>query len=560
MHKNQLKILPLVLRISICLLLAAIAYQIAVVMMDSLMGFRSPLRDDPPPPDAPLGEPLTRRLVFILADGLRVDTAGDPEVMPALATLRNQGASLTLHSRTPSFSQPGFATLLTGAWPEINDSMVFNAEYEDILAYSQDNLFAAAQRAGVKSGVSGFDWFEKILSNSGVDKSFYTAREDALGDQEVIDAALLWMADPSIKMLFIHLDQIDYAGHHQGGPQNPAWNAAANRVDGLIAEIAAKMDFNQDTLLVVSDHGHIDRGGHGGQDAITLLEPFVLAGKGVLPGEYGDAPMTAVAPTVSVLLGLNLPASAQSAPLTTLLDLPSERLTVIQTAFQLQQAGLAKAYSRAIMTSLEPYILAAGDYQGAIEEARIGRLRQERVPRILIAWGIILVILLFFPWRRWRSWIWLLAGAVVYLLLFNLRYALIEQYSYSFSSLRSQEWVISFFLTTSAASLVAAALLAGWRERWLEKTSGQVVLRVLNLTMVIVFFLALPILTDYAVNGLITRWTLPDLGLQYLAVYCLIQVMLVCALGLTLAGIAAAGVRILRARTAAQAAIRPAGV
>ena len=93
------------------------------------------------------------------------------------------------------------------------------------------------------------------------------------------------------------------------------------RVDDHLREIAATLDFGRDTLLVVSDHGQIDRGGHGGQDPIALVEPFVLVGAGVKPGSYGDVNQVDVAPTLAVLLGANIPATAQGRVRTEMLAL-----------------------------------------------------------------------------------------------------------------------------------------------------------------------------------------------------------------------------------------------
>src|SRR5512136_2847535 len=75
------------------------------------------LHDAPPAPGAPLGAPLTRRVVFVLIDALREDTSLKPDVMPFLNELRGRSAAATIHSRPPSYSQPGYSTLLTGAWP-----------------------------------------------------------------------------------------------------------------------------------------------------------------------------------------------------------------------------------------------------------------------------------------------------------------------------------------------------------------------------------------------------------------------------------------------------------
>ncbi len=160
--------------------------------------------------------------------------------------------------------------------------MIFSAR-----AFTQDNIFAAAQRAGLNTAVSGYAWFEGMLANSGVDAGFYTPGEDNAADIEVVAAALPWLTE-DYQLVLIHLDQVDYAGHHEGGPRSPNWNAAAMRTDSMLSQIVAQLDLTQDTVLVISDHGQIDRGGHGGPEPITLVEPFVLAGAGVVPGNYGQ--------------------------------------------------------------------------------------------------------------------------------------------------------------------------------------------------------------------------------------------------------------------------------
>ena len=141
--------------------------------------------------------------------------------------------------------------------------------------------------------------------------------------------------------MLIHLDQVDYAGHHEGGPRDPRWNAAATRADALLEQIAGALDFKQDTLIVLSDHGQIDRGGHGGQDPITLVEPFVMVGAGVKPGQYPDMQMVDVAPTIAVLLGTNIPASRRRQAADADAQRGPARQALIQTAWSAQQAGAA---------------------------------------------------------------------------------------------------------------------------------------------------------------------------------------------------------------------------
>ena len=83
-------------RILICLALVAGAYFWATSLMDSIYAYRSPLKDQPPQPGSSLLpralQPAARRVVFVLIDGLRLDTALDAQAMPNLDLLRLQGA------------------------------------------------------------------------------------------------------------------------------------------------------------------------------------------------------------------------------------------------------------------------------------------------------------------------------------------------------------------------------------------------------------------------------------------------------------------------------------
>ena len=92
----------ILLGIAASLVVAAISYYWATGLMDSLYAYRSPFKNAPVPAGEPLGKPVSRRVVAILVDALRVDTAADKKVMPYLNQLRKQGASATMHSSTPS--------------------------------------------------------------------------------------------------------------------------------------------------------------------------------------------------------------------------------------------------------------------------------------------------------------------------------------------------------------------------------------------------------------------------------------------------------------------------
>jgi hypothetical protein len=532
---------PLLLGVCACLLIAAGAYLWTSRLMDSVYAYRSLLHAAPPAPGEPLGTPLTRRVVFVLIDALREDTSLKPEVMPFLNELRGRGASATIHSRPPSYSQPGYSTLLTGAWPDVSDGPTINLDYAEIPTWTQDDLVSAVQRAGRKAAVSGYYWFERLIPQGAAAASFYTPGEDAAADRAVVDAALPWLKADDHPFVLIHIDQVDYAGHHEGGPADPRWDAAARRADDLLAEIAATLDLSKDTLFVASDHGQIDRGGHGGQDPITLVEPWALVGAGVKPGSYGDVAQVDVAPTLAALLGVSIPASAQGRVRHEMLNLTPEQTAAIARAAAVQQAALAQNYAQALgrPVTVEPGGEAVAATQAALDAARAARLRTERLPRILLALVLAVApaVLLFL--RRGRTVAWLLAGAVLAVVLFHLRYAVLAGRTYSLSSVTSSADLIAFVAITGLLAFVVSWVVTAFPLRTFQGGPGRAATLTVALALVTVYLLALPILWSYAFNGLFVTWALPDFGSLFLGLISGVQALAVAAGGLILGGVAA---------------------
>ena len=533
--------IPLLIGILACLLIAAGAYLWSSRLMDSVYAYRSLLHSTPPAAGEALGAAVTPRVVFVLIDALREDTSLKPDVMPFLNDLRGHSASATIRSRPPSYSQPGYSTLLTGAWPDLSDGPTINLDYEEIPTWTQDDLVSAVHRAGLKTAVSGYYWFERLIPQGAVDASFYTPGEDSAADRAVVDAALPWLRTNDHQFMLIHIDQVDYAGHHEGGPADPRWDAAARRADDLLREIASALDLSQDTLFVASDHGQIDRGGHGGHDPITLVEPWVLAGAGVQPGRYGDVEQVDVAPTLAALLGVNIPASAQGRVRTEMLALAPEQTAAIEQAVTVQQGALAQAYAQAIgrPVAVAPGGEAVAATQAAMDAARAARLRAERLPRAVLALilAVAPAVLLFL--RRGRSVAWLLAGAVLALALFHLRYAVLAGRTYSLSSVTSSDDLISFVAVTGLLTFAVSWVVVAFPLRTFQGGPGRAARLTVALALVTAYLLSLPILWSYARNGLFVTWALPDFGSLFLALISGIQVLAVAAGGLILCGVAA---------------------
>ena len=527
-----------VVGIIICLVIAAGAYFHVTSIMDSLFVYRSPLHNDPPTPGKALGQPLTARVVFVLIDALRDDTSHKTAVMPFLNELRGKGAWATMHSRMPSFSDPGWTTLMTGAWPDINDGPALNTDYEDTPAWTQDNIFNAAHRAGLKTAFSGYYWWEKLVPHESVDIYFPTAGEDQIADQEVVKASLPWIKSGEYQFILIHIDQVDYAGHHEGGPRSPNWDAAATRSDKILKEITSYLDLTKDTLIIVSDHGQIDQGGHGGPEAINMIEPIVMVGAGVKPGEYPDIQQVDVAPTISALLGLNIPATAQGLVLTDMLSLTNGQFANIEGTLLTQKMQLENAYLKAIgaSTEIKPSN-SVSEILTFMDAARAKRFKAERLPRI--GWMILLALfpatILFL--KRNKTIAWLAGGAVIYVIVFNFRYAILANRTYSLSSITSANDMIIFTGLTAVLAVFIAWLVTSIGLHSFKVSVSQAAGQTLGFVFFTLYVLALPIMWSYGLNGGASGWTLPEMVSRFLEVLYTLQGMVVALVGVILTGV-----------------------
>ncbi|MGD0707370.1 MAG: alkaline phosphatase family protein [Anaerolineaceae bacterium] len=537
------RVLWLVIGIVVCLIIATGAYFWATGMIDSLYAFRSPLEANPPTPGEQLGQPVTHTLVFVLIDGLRYDTSLKTDVMPNLNKLRQMGASATMHSQVPSYSEPGYSTLLIGGWPYLHDGPAMNLDYADIPTFTQDNLFSAAHRAGLKTAISGYNWFQKLVPQDAVTTSFYTPGEDRVADQQVMEAALPWVKSGDYSLILIHLDQVDYAGHHEGGPQDIRWDQAANRCDTYLGQIMASLDLQKDTIMVVSDHGHILLGGHGGQDADVLVEPFVIAGAGVKPGQYGNMYMIDVAPTLAALLGTNIPATAQGQVLTQLLNLPQDISAKLPDAEASEQKQLLVDYTAAIGRPVATNDIPTGGnvvpYENLLGAARQVRLSGERLPRAIVAVIVMVIPLVIVFLKRKTSLLWMLAGGMLFLALFNLRYALIDHYTYSLSSLTGVMPFITYCAVTVAIALLVSWLLVAFGLKLFRGEPLLAAGNVLSFVFITLYLVCIPVAANYALNGVLITWTIPSFLPSFLGLMGLIQALLVAVLGVVLTGVTA---------------------
>jgi hypothetical protein len=226
-------------------------------------------RPDPPSPPA-----LTARVRVVVLDGLRDDVG---ENLPELQALG--GARRIMRSEWPSYTYPNLAAMTTGVPPLLSGVRLNSGRTRVPL----DTISDVALRHGRRVAVSG-DW-------------------DLFAARVAPGAALSPVGD----LEWIHFGKIDDAGHAHGAA-SPEYAEAAARGGRLVARLAGEMDLSRETLIVLADHGHRDRGGHGGREPEVTGAYFLAVGAGVRHGvRLPEAPMRDLAPTLARLLGLPPP-------------------------------------------------------------------------------------------------------------------------------------------------------------------------------------------------------------------------------------------------------------
>ena len=486
---------PIITCTLVVLAMAWWGYQIAASAWDSVVHYRTPYRFHP---RLPAAETLVPRVILVTIDGLRLDASRQ---LSFLNELQQRGAHGHAEVGVPSLSYPGRAVLATGAWAEVH-GITSNFALQPVEA---DSVFSLARAAGLRTAtagsklwVRGFGPHLDVLLPVAKEPKFVPPAELLDWQESRCVEGLEFVRSTEFNFLAIDWTAGDTASH-DFGPLSPAAREVYGVIDDCLRKLVASQDLSQTVIIVTADHGHLDRGGHGGSEPEVLEVPLVLVGGPVRRGAQLQAEQVDVAPTICALLGLPFPATNEGRVLFGALQLDSslrDRLLRLQ-----------KNQSRAFA------LIRRGVLAGTQEQA-MDRLRRVRGP---IAKRISLGLLFLLAWlsvgvfrtpSEWR-------GALGALVAFYLTYSLLlERFglSYSLSAVNRDEYLEWFLLKNvilAGAALLAAAFAMGL-------ISGRAGLRLSTATTLLISLsLAAQVLWVYWSYGLwMTQWV-PDLNVMF---------------------------------------------
>ncbi|SME90767.1 alkaline phosphatase family protein [Streptomyces sp. Amel2xC10] len=256
----------------------------------------------------------TPKVLVIGLDGAllsRIEDAGAPHLGALRAAGLTAPSTLYANPLAPTLSGPGWSTILTGVWPDkhnVKDNSFTGhrfARHPDFLTRVETakptlNTYAVSSWAPITDTVLSTRVDSRVSTPSAEYDTGTTAR------------AVARLRDGDPDAVFVHLDNIDHAGHTYGAASAQYLDAvrtADAQVGQIVAAVRARPGFAaEDWLIVVTaDHGHTPAGGHGGS---TLAErsTFVIAtGPTLAPGSVRyDVKLPDVAASALAHLGIAL--------------------------------------------------------------------------------------------------------------------------------------------------------------------------------------------------------------------------------------------------------------
>ncbi|MFB4265043.1 alkaline phosphatase family protein [Nonomuraea sp. GTA35] len=252
----------------------------------------------------------TSKLPYGEAGTPRTESPG--EVVPKTPEPGDGGR--VIRSRTDS--GPGWSSIATGVWPDKHGVVDNGFESPQFQKFPDFLSRVKTARPGLTTSAF-FSWAalaEHGAFGPAIDHRFVLdgyAVGWAAADKQVAEAAERHLAEEDPDATFVYLGDTDEVAHDLG-PHCPEYAAALQAQDAylgrLLDTVRARPSYPGErwTVLVTTDHGHVDEGGHGGTSDEERTV-FVIAGR--LGEDLGGRPLAAprlvdVGPTALAALGV----------------------------------------------------------------------------------------------------------------------------------------------------------------------------------------------------------------------------------------------------------------
>ncbi|MCT1656594.1 MULTISPECIES: alkaline phosphatase family protein [Brevibacterium] len=257
---------------------------------------------------------MSARMILLLGiDGCRLSITAEDGIAPHLSRLQAAGR---LHGMTmvpPTMSGPGWASILTGSTHEQHG--VGGNDFIGHRLYSRPDLLSRAFYADQSTTTFAAAGWPPLIDPNGLGPVIHQRLEQQWAgqhriiardgethgyvrvDAEIADYAAAMLAGAqAADVSFVYFCDVDETGHLYG-LMGEEYRQAISRVDAHLGRIAAAIEqraaeHGEDWLVViVTDHGHVDAGGHGGdtpEECASFVITWSPGGQDRLP-DWPDA-------------------------------------------------------------------------------------------------------------------------------------------------------------------------------------------------------------------------------------------------------------------------------
>ncbi|MGO3147816.1 MAG: alkaline phosphatase family protein [Leucobacter sp.] len=221
---------------------------------------------------------MSKKVLLIGIDGVRRD-ALEQATTPHIDAIAQRGGrvAIDIDERCHTISGPMWSTVLTGTFPEehgVHDNIEQPAE-------RTPDVFSRLVTAGkIQMPVAATSWpplTSRVDCGPIVNPSLVRAFTAPLvvedfdtyvpGDITVRDAAVEFLGIAEVDAAFVYFGQVDIVGHYDGIGES--YTQAIERCDAhvgtVMSALSARADWADWIVVLTTDHGHLDTGGHGGR-------------------------------------------------------------------------------------------------------------------------------------------------------------------------------------------------------------------------------------------------------------------------------------------------------
>jgi len=484
---------------------------------------------------------IAEYVIMVLVDGARPDIV-ERVGGEGFSFLEKEGVLFSnAYALTPTYSIPARAAISTGLPHEIS-GVTSNWYNKGVL--NLPSIFSLAKKYGLKTGAIG-DSSINMLFKDYLDTYIEIPETSGHMKKSAEEAIKIITSGELPNVLWVGFADVDEAGHGYGALSSIYEEAiveASQLIMNMIEALKLRGVYDKTVLIVLSDHGHLDRGGHGGEELevrriyLSIMGPSIK--KNVILN--GDVYYTSIASTIAFILGLPPELVSYSPPLSGAFK---EDMLPSLARYEL---GLALNYGyhlKDLFTrlGLDIYVGKSTDYLASLEEiktsnsvdvssiteyyVKLNRLYEDSKKELisrdagirifnviligLIAWAPTVTLFYFTRKSLWK----LLISGFIGFSAFWISFIYLFGYMFTMSSVNSLDSYIEAIMASTLISIiVSSAVMASVINIKDEKKtllSITPILLIISLSSIIILVMG-------TLYGFTVRFPFPDWFLAYL--------------------------------------------